>query len=527
MSTEKTSRDRPTIRESADESSRYGLQSRYDAAERAERHRSQRRRQSCYYQYEQRAHQQRNTNRPTRPNNNGPSPVTDHHDEWKRRQASRQLQRQRPRQPTFSGRGRGGNSNKPKKKQLADYVYYLGSVRQAADYETTTQYLVNHIKATFDYGIDIATALDDLQPFDASVHKPKLSVSRSTNDETKAAANRQFEIEFKAELDVYMKRKQAYENNLTKAYAFLWEHCTKSMQSKIEARTDFAKLKDDPIELLKAIKQHALNYQEHRYEMSIILDALRSVINLKQREGEILHDYTKRFKTARDVMISHIGGPLILTKYVPTMKDYDANDANKIKKCQEEAFDQLMAFIYLENSDNSKYGSLLTGLRTQQSLGNNQYPLTFTDATNVLTNHRFDKSPSKSSVQKDKDKNPSQKKDEEEAPELSFAQMEGKCYCCGKGGHMSPKCPQKDSKPREQWAINKLKPAEQSHAQAQQQQQQQQAAPAAGTNQHRQPKHRRIRRWSSSKFIDFSARMVRSPSPILSSKQYARLDSAR
>ena len=37
---------------------------------------------------------------------------------------------------------------------------------------------------------------------------------------------------------------------------------------------------------------------------------------------------------------------------------------------------------------------------------------------------------------------------------LSFAQLEGNCYCCGKPGHRSPACRHKD-RPKEQWAINK------------------------------------------------------------------------
>ena len=45
------------------------------------------------------------------------------------------------------------------KKSVNDYNYYLvGSVKQASDYETTTEYLINHIKKVFDYGNDIGTA---------------------------------------------------------------------------------------------------------------------------------------------------------------------------------------------------------------------------------------------------------------------------------------------------------------------------------------------------------------------------------
>jgi hypothetical protein len=46
--------------------------------------------------------------------------------------------------------------------------------------------------------------------------------------------------------------------NMSKAYAFLWEQCARAMQNEIEARTDYeSSIKNNPIELLKAIKQHA------------------------------------------------------------------------------------------------------------------------------------------------------------------------------------------------------------------------------------------------------------------------------
>ena len=122
-------------------------------------------------------------------------------------------------------------------------------------------------------------------------------------------------MEYKIKLDLHLKRIQTYTNNLTKAYAFIWEQCSLGMQNKIESRSDYnSSIKNDPIALLKAIKQHALNYQEHKYPMAIIFDAIKTLITLKQKEGESLREYTKRFKVSRDILISHIGGPLILKK---------------------------------------------------------------------------------------------------------------------------------------------------------------------------------------------------------------------
>ena len=79
------------------------------------------------------------------------------------------------------------------------------------------------------------------------------------------------------------------------------------MQNKLQSRTDYKQnIYNKPIELLEGIKLHSLNYQETRYEMSIIANAMRALINAKQKEGESLQDYTQRFKTARDILESYI-----------------------------------------------------------------------------------------------------------------------------------------------------------------------------------------------------------------------------
>jgi hypothetical protein len=164
-----------------------------------------------------------------------------------------------------------------------------------------------------------------------------MASSKESDEEIKALENEQFKIEFKSDYDNYGSQVQTYGNNKTKAYALLWEHCTKVMKNKIESCSDYDIIKNDPILLLKAIKEHALNYQENRYSMSIVLDALRTLLNTKQQEGESLQDFTKRFRVARDVLKSHIGGPIILTKIVEATEGYANTNKDKRDKIQEQA----------------------------------------------------------------------------------------------------------------------------------------------------------------------------------------------
>ena len=92
-------------------------------------------------------------------------------------------------------------------------------------------------------------------------------------------------------------------------------------------------------------------------------------------------------------------------------------------------------------------------------MGEDQYPKTIVDSNSIPNNHRFDlayaaqlkKRKGKEKALKDKDK------DEQEAPKILFAQMEGRCYCCGKPYHKSPNCHHKKNKPKNEWAINKTR----------------------------------------------------------------------
>ena len=171
--------------------------------------------------------------------------------------------------------------------------------------------------------------------------------------------------------------------------------------------------------------------------MSIIFDAMKNVINLKQNEQEPLIEYTQRFKTARDLLVSQVGGPIVLTQFVESMDGYNPTET---KKFQEIAFEQFLAFTYLENGDKSKYGSLLNNLKQQQSLKHDQYPKTVSDALNLLNNHKLDNIGKKYNEKTKENEEKIKIEEENNIPELSFAQLEGRCYCCGKVGHKSPKC---------------------------------------------------------------------------------------
>ena len=79
-----------------------------------------------------------------------------------------------------------------------------------------------------------------------------------------------------------------------------------------------------------------------------------------------------------------------MDKYVQTMDKYDASHHDKTESSIKQAPEGLFAFLYLEKSDQRKYGTIIENLNSQESLGNDQYPRTIVETTNILSNHMFD-----------------------------------------------------------------------------------------------------------------------------------------
>ena len=90
-------------------------------------------------------------------------------------------------------------------------------------------------------------------------------------------------------------------------------------------------------------------------------------------------------------MKSHIGKK-IFDEFIVNTEEYRAlgGDATKEQEMKDDAYEQWCAFLLIQNSNQSKYGSLVKGLISQYSMGNDQHPKTITAATDILLNHCFD-----------------------------------------------------------------------------------------------------------------------------------------
>ena len=235
------------------------------------------------------------------------------------------------------GRGSMNRSrNDNNKKDGQNQVFLVGTAKQASDFVKVKKACINTFKMKYKQGIYIATALEEGKEYDFTEERPKqliLVAETGTQEEILEAQgkNESSKIEYKMGMEKYNEKLETYQENKFKVYGYLWDKCSPQMKQNIESKSVFhSKIKDNPFELMKAIESLSCNYQESKYEVGIIYDAIKTFITLRQKEEESLTSYLERFKVASDNMKTQLGSELKLTKYTVQMDGYD--------KTQHEAF---------------------------------------------------------------------------------------------------------------------------------------------------------------------------------------------
>jgi hypothetical protein len=106
------------------------------------------------------------------------------------------------------------NKNKPDtKKVIQDFTYHkTGNAKQASEYEATTEFIIHHVKQSYDYGDDIATSMKDLTLLSTDSWKPSLIKSTQADQASKKAEDKQFKLQF-----------QEDNKNTTEANAILFD----------------------------------------------------------------------------------------------------------------------------------------------------------------------------------------------------------------------------------------------------------------------------------------------------------------
>jgi hypothetical protein len=218
-------------------------------------------------------------------------------------------------------------------------------VRQTATYQTVIDYIIQLVQKSFRNGKDVADSIRKMERIDMTTKIPVRRMSGASKADDKATEQEGYDILYKAEIDMYTKRKHELEDKMDKTYSLIYlQHCNKTIQDRIHAHPDFeTKIENDLIKLLKAIEILINNPVQARYPYASVTEAMTKFMTCRQLENESLAGYVKRSKGNQDSMAQNMRKDF-LKDFMKNTKQYaDETNTDKQEEMQKGLYAQWTA----------------------------------------------------------------------------------------------------------------------------------------------------------------------------------------
>ncbi len=247
--------------------------------------------------------------------------------------------------------------------------------------------MAEYVGRTFTkYGGDTRLAVENLAV--AGVPLPPDVAADATDGE---------KLMWKLKCEHIAKREVAMDDNIKTLYSIVWGQCTDIMRQKLEGLDGFGAMSatGSGIDLLKAIKDIAFNFQSQKYLPHALHESKRRFYLCSQGRLATTQAYLEQFQNVVDV-IEHSGGLLGfepgVVRDIATEKGYDEDNLTEAQKDEVriEGKNRYLAVAFILGSDRSRYGRLIEELENSYLMGENNYPVTVTGAYGLLTNWKQD-----------------------------------------------------------------------------------------------------------------------------------------
>ena len=166
-------------------------------------------------------------------------------------------------------------------KELGDNIYVVNQSGQTDKFIKTTEAVLNYIQKTYKHGEDIKKALKQESDYDFSLIEPQI-VGNKIDTTTPEG------FKYKLKMEQFFKRQDQYDTNKSNAHGLIYGQCTQAVKSKLQARSDWKDVQEDPFKLLNALREITHNYQDSRYYIASIATSIRNLFNMKQENKESL-----------------------------------------------------------------------------------------------------------------------------------------------------------------------------------------------------------------------------------------------
>ena len=179
-----------------------------------------------------------------------------------------------------------------------------------ASFATVKEHIVDYVQKSYlKAGVDVAKSLKKMEWLDLDTQEPVCENTKKAMDRGRAEEQEMMKLKWQEQYARHLDRVCECKDAMCRAFAMIKsQHCTKTMQTRVEEHPDYeSKIDDDPIALLEAIKTLMHDPAQAQYPFASMAAQLSRFLNLRQQPDESLLDYTKRFKQQCDNAKSFLG----------------------------------------------------------------------------------------------------------------------------------------------------------------------------------------------------------------------------
>ena len=199
------------------------------------------------------------------------------------------------------------------KRELIFHMHDASQRKTSESFARIKESIVSEIEINFENSNHVAASIEDGNRKVFS--EPTLQEStvdptvNAVNARLHALQNRQQEMKWGKEYDLYLDNIKEFEDIWVKAYVYIWEkYCSREIQFALKEMPDYdSNIKNEPLELLVRIEKLMHTPMKAKYPPLTLIEVLSSFLSLKQGDNEELLDYLSRFKSERNVMKSLFG----------------------------------------------------------------------------------------------------------------------------------------------------------------------------------------------------------------------------
>ena len=147
------------------------------------------------------------------------------------------------------------------------------------------------------------------------------------------------------------------------------------MKAAIKEHLDFViQIRDEPLKVLEVISTLMYTPVRARYPCSTLAETISSFFNLRQSQDEKLVDFIERFTQENQLVRTQLD-KRFLNVFIGNTIEYNAStDVEEQAEMKNDAFDQFMAILFLQASDQTKYGKMQDDYRLSYANKKDDYP---------------------------------------------------------------------------------------------------------------------------------------------------------